>query len=81
MDKKIISYDLGTGGNKASLYNENGECLASTFIPYETFYPQLGWHEQRPMDWWNATVESTRQLIEKKQSGCKFDRWHRNFRA
>ncbi len=67
MDKKIISYDLGTGGNKASLYNENGECLASTFIPYETFYPQLGWHEQRPMDWWNATVESTRQLIEKSK--------------
>ena len=25
MDKKIISFDLGTGGNKASLYDDGGE--------------------------------------------------------
>lgn len=67
MDKKIISFDLGTGGNKASLYDANGNCLASAFVPYTTQYPQVGWHEQRPADWWNAVVESTRQLM--KSSG------------
>ena len=64
MDKKIISFDLGTGGNKASLYDAEGNCLASTFVPYETHYPQVGWHEQQPVDWWNAVVQSTRQLLE-----------------
>src|SRR5512141_2582983 len=64
MDKKIISFDLGTGGNKASLYDADGKCLASTFVPYTTQYPQVGWHEQRPVDWWNAVVESTRQLMQ-----------------
>jgi sugar (pentulose or hexulose) kinase len=34
MDKKIISFDLGTGGNKASLYDVYGNCLASAFVPY-----------------------------------------------
>ncbi len=64
MDKKIISFDLGTGGNKASLYDIEGNCLASAFVPYNTHYPQVGWHEQRPADWWNAVVESTRKLME-----------------
>ncbi len=63
MNKKIISFDLGTGGNKASLYDVNGNCLASAFVPYSTEYPYVGWHEQRPEDWWNAVVESTRKLL------------------
>jgi xylulokinase len=64
MDKKIISFDLGTGGNKASLYDAEGNCLASAFVPYTTQYPQVGWHEQRPSDWWDAVVESTHQLLK-----------------
>lgn len=64
MDKKIISFDLGTGGNKASLYDVEGNCLATAFVPYGTNYPQVGWHEQHPVDWWNAVVESTRKLLQ-----------------
>jgi xylulokinase len=64
MSKKIISFDLGTAGNKASLYDLDGNCLATAFVPYTTQYPQVGWHEQRPTDWWNAVVESTRQLLQ-----------------
>jgi len=71
MGKKIISFDLGTGGNKASLYDAEGACLASVFVPYTTQYPQIGWHEQRPEDWWNAVVESTRKLL--KSSGVDKD--------
>ncbi len=67
MNEKILAYDLGTGGNKASLYDKNGKKQASVFVPYKTYYPQNGWHEQRPEAWWEAVVESTRQL--KKQSG------------
>src|SRR5512137_2837989 len=75
MDKKIISFDLGTGGNKASLYDVEGNCLASAFVSYPTHYPRVGWHEQRPADWWNAVVESTRKLMsscgtDKREIGC-----------
>jgi xylulokinase len=59
----ILAYDLGTGGNKSSLYNLHGHCLAECFEPYPTLYPHSGWHEQRPQDWWQAVVTSTRRLL------------------
>ncbi|MCX6053447.1 MAG: FGGY-family carbohydrate kinase [Chloroflexi bacterium] len=65
MDNYLIAYDLGTGGNKASLYDTKGNCISDTFVPYQTYYPKAGWHEQRPEDWWKALVESTRELIQK----------------
>lgn len=61
----IIAYDLGTGGIKASLFNESGEPVASHFISYPTFFPQDKWHEQRPSDWWNGVCESTKALLGK----------------
>jgi len=64
MSEYIIAYDLGTGGNKASLYDLEGNCLAANFVPYETHYPHSGWHEQRPADWWDAVVASTRGLLD-----------------
>ena len=60
----IIAYDLGTGGNKASLYDIEGQCLAENFVSYPTQYPATGWHEQRPEDWWSAVVESTNRLLK-----------------
>ncbi len=65
MKRHMIAFDLGTGGNKASLYDEDGACLAYTFVSYATSYPRSGWHEQRPEDWWSAVVASTRQLLAK----------------
>ena len=40
-----------------------GRLLASAFVPYDTQYPQAGWHEQRPEAWWDSVVRSTRQLL------------------
>ena len=64
MTDTILAHDLGTGGNKASLYTADGKLLASEFVSYETRYPQSAWHEQRPEDWWDAVVKSTRQLLK-----------------
>lgn len=63
MSKYILAYDLGTGGNKASLYDADGNSIATAFVPYDTLYPKLGWHEQRPLDWWNATIQCTNRLL------------------
>ena len=63
MSDTLLAYDLGTGGNKASLYDASGRLLAAAFVPYDTQYPQAGWHEQRPDDWWDSVVQSTRQLL------------------
>ena len=65
MNDLIIAYDFGTGGIKASLHNEEGINLASSFVPYETLYPGAGMHEQRPDDWWKSFIDSTRDLLLK----------------
>ncbi len=65
MQPYLLAYDLGTGGNKASLYDVQGACIAESFVAYQTYFPKSGWHEQRPEDWWGAVIESTRSLLEK----------------
>jgi len=60
----ILSYDLGTGGNKATLFDTDGNCLAEHFSPYPTRYPATGWHEQQPLDWWDAVIKSTKALLD-----------------
>ena len=60
----VLAYDFGTGGIKASVYRPDGQCLVSHFATYETHYPKPGWHEQNVEDWWQATVETTRTLLE-----------------
>lgn len=66
--KKLIAYDLGTGGIKASLFSENGASLADVFIQYDTLFPKERFVEQRPMDWWNHVCQATRQLLDKSES-------------
>jgi xylulokinase len=66
----ILAYDFGTGGIKASLYDEAGACLAEGFDAYPTLYPAPGFHEQRPEDWWRATVASTRALLAAAPPGA-----------
>jgi xylulokinase len=64
LSEYIIAYDLGTGGIKASLFNDKGYSIKNSFVPYDTYYPVAGWHEQKPMDWWNSVVESTNNLLQ-----------------
>lgn len=63
--EKIIAYDLGTGGIKASLFDAEGISFAHTFIQYDTYYTGNDFHEQNPDDWWNGIIQSTRKLLAK----------------
>jgi xylulokinase len=60
----ILAHDLGTSGNKATLYDRSGNLLASSFSGYPTSFPRPGWAEQDPEQWWRAVVESTGALLE-----------------
>ena len=64
-DTCILAHDLGTSGNKATLYRADGTLVASCVHEYPTSYPQPGFVEQDPEDWWNAVCASTRELLEK----------------
>ncbi len=59
----IIAHDLGTTGNKATLYDRDGRLVGSVFYGYETEYAHTGWAEQNPENWWLAVCRSTRDLL------------------
>jgi xylulokinase len=65
MEKYILAHDLGTSGNKATLFSLEGKLGASVLYEYPVSYPHSGWVEQEPSDFWQAVCISTKQLLEK----------------
>jgi xylulokinase len=63
MSKYFLAHDIGTSGNKATLYDINGRLIGSTVCEYPTFYPAALFVEQDPEDWWNAVCTATKELI------------------
>lgn len=65
MDKLILTYDIGTTGNKCTLFNFQGTAICAHTECYETFFPFAGWAEQNPNDFWKSIVYGTKHLLEK----------------
>lgn len=68
MKRFVLAHDLGTTGNKASLYDETGQLVASSLSEYDTFFEHSNWAEQNPEDWWRAVCESSKQLLKKSST-------------
>ncbi len=65
LDPYILAHDLGTTGNKATLFDTRGSIVAATVETYDTDYPHPNWAEQDPADWQRAVFKSTRELLER----------------
>ena len=63
MKNCILAHDLGTSGNKATLFDESGAMIASKTASYPTNYAEGNRAEQNPDDWWKAIVDTTRALL------------------
>jgi xylulokinase len=59
----ILSIDLGTGGPKVSLVDEDGGIAASTLRPVETLSVGEGGSEQDPEEIWSAILSACRQVV------------------
>ncbi len=64
MAQYILAHDVGTSGNKATLYRIDGKLAGSMVEEYPTYYPNSGWVEQNANDWWKAVCVSTKKLLE-----------------
>jgi xylulokinase len=74
MSRFVIACDLGTGGNKAAIYDQEGSCVGRFDASYPTFHPQAQFHEQSPTDWWNALVTSIQGLLSSRSiDGSKIE--------
>lgn len=68
MPNFVIAHDLGTTGNKATLYDREGRLVGSAFYAYKTEFAHTGWAEQNPEDWWRAVCQSTQKLLQETQT-------------
>ncbi|MDO4522106.1 MAG: xylulokinase [Eubacteriales bacterium] len=64
MGQYILAHDLGTSGNKASLFTVDGRLVGSQVYAYDVHYFNGTWAEQDANDWWNAVCITSRHLIE-----------------
>lgn len=67
----VLGIDFGGGASKATLLSDEGQIVATNTVEYKTLYPQNGWTEQEPMDWYEATKENIKAVLEK--SGVSAD--------
>jgi xylulokinase len=61
---KLLGIDVGTGGTRAILINEQGKVTHSAtaeHIPFQS--PRTGWAEQDPQDWWRAAGSAVKQVL------------------
>ena len=63
--KYVLGIDFGGGASKATLLSENGEVVSTNTVEYPTFYPQSRYVEQDPDDWYKATKENIKAVLEK----------------
>ena len=71
MTNYILAHDSGTVGNKAVIYDEQGNTIESVFEEYEAIHPKTNWAEQRVEDWWKVFRSTTRQVMEKSRINPK----------
>jgi xylulokinase len=61
---KLLGIDVGTGGTRAVVINEQGSVIASASEEHAPFAsPQIGWAEQDPEDWWLAATRAIRKVL------------------
>lgn len=66
-----IGVDLGTSSVKLLLTDESGKTKKTVTKEYALFFPQTGWSEQNPTDWYEKTMEGLEELLsdEKEVAG------------
>lgn len=63
MTTYLLAHDLGTSGNKATLFTSEGTLVKSCVHSYPTDYFNNNWAEQDADHWWRAICDSTREIL------------------
>lgn len=64
MKTALLGIDVGTSACKVAAFDLEGRVLAQAAESYPVLYPQPGWAEQDPQQWWEAVCKALRRLWE-----------------
>src|ERR687883_1968363 len=60
----FLAIDVGTGSVRSALVGLNGNLMAFHAKEHAQIVPRPGWAEQRPGQWWEGAVETTRAVLQ-----------------
>jgi len=63
MSTYLLGVDIGTSSCKTAIFDPDGKVIAQGDSEYPVSYPEKGWAEQDPADWWNGICRATREMI------------------
>jgi len=66
-DKYILSLDLGTTGNRAILFDRQGDVVGQVYKELTQYYPQPAWLEHDAMEIWQDISGCIEQVIAKQK--------------
>jgi xylulokinase len=63
VDKFVLAIDLGTGGPKVGIVNQQGQVLCSASAPVQIFFLPDGGAEHDPAEWWLSIDQCVRNVL------------------
>ena len=66
-NKYVLSLDLGTTGNRAILFDRQGNIVGQAYKELTQHYPQPGWLEHDALEIWQDTNNCIQQVIKENQ--------------
>ena len=63
MSTYLLGVDIGTSSCKTAIFDPDGKVIAQGGSEYPVSYPEKGWAEQDPADWWNGICRAIREMI------------------
>ena len=74
-----IGIDLGTSAIKLLLMEGNGKICNIVSKEYPLSFPNPGWSEQNPYDWYDQMIEGTCKRL-RHNKGCRNQLWRTDAR-
>ena len=72
MGKLLLGIDIGTSSCKVAVFDRKGRVIAQKNGVYKVYYPQKGWAEQDPNEWWQVVCIAIKTML-KENDLCAAD--------
>ena len=59
----LLGIDIGTSACKVAAFDLQGKVIAQSNQSYKVYYPNPGWAEQDPDEWWAAICAGVREIL------------------
>lgn len=63
MEKLLLGIDIGTSACKVAIFDLQGKVISQATREYKVYYPDLGFVEQNPNEWWECVCTAIKESI------------------